>query len=158
MYFEIRKATEKDVETLTAMRLEMRRERETASLTVPEEEFERITREYFRKVLASEDFVSYIAWAGEEAAACSGMSIHLHAPSYGNLSGKTGYIFNMYTRSAYRRQGLAVKLLAALQQYAEEKGCSKLGLNASPAGKNVYLKYGFAEVGGEMEMGLKEGR
>ena len=158
MYFEIRKATEKDVETLTAMRLEMRRERETASLTVPEEEFERITREYFRKVLASEDFVSYIAWAGEEAAACSGMSIHLHAPSYGNLSGKTGYIFNMYTRSAYRRQGLAVKLLAALQQYAEEKGCSKLGLNASPAGKNVYLKYGFAEVGGEMEMELKEGR
>ena len=158
MYFEIRKATEKDVETLTAMRLEMRRERETASLTIPEEEFERITREYFRKVLASEDFVSYIAWAGEEAAACSGMSIHLHAPSYGNLSGKTGYIFNMYTRSAYRRQGLAVKLLAALQQYAEEKGCSKLGLNASPAGKNVYLKYGFAEVGGEMEMELKEGR
>ena len=64
----------------------------------------------------------------------------------------------MYTRSAYRRQGLAVKLLAALQQYAEEKGCSKLGLNASPAGKNVYLKYGFAEVGGEMEMELKEGR
>lgn len=158
MYFEIRKATEKDVETLTAMRLEMRRERETASLTVPEEEFERITREYFRKVLASEDFVSYIAWAGKEAAACSGMSIHFHAPSYGNLSGKTGYIFNMYTRSAYRRQGLAVKLLAALQQYAEEKGCSKLGLNASPAGKNVYLKYGFADVGGEMEMELKERR
>ena len=155
MNFEIRQATPDDVETLTAMRLEMRRERETALLTVPEAEFERITREYFRETLASGELISFIAFAGQEPAACSGMSIHFHAPSYGNLSGKTGYIFNMYTRQAFRRRGLAVKLLDSLREYAREQGCSKLGLNASPAGRSVYLKYGFSETGGEMEMDLR---
>lgn len=154
MNFEIRKAALDDVDVLTAMRLEMRKERETAVLQISEAEFEAVTREYFTQALASEDFVSFIAWAGDEAAACSGLCIHHHAPSYGNVSGKTGYIFNMYTRIAFRRQGLAAQLLDHLKEWAASQGCSKLGLNASPAGRGVYLKYGFHETAGEMEMDL----
>ena len=49
--FAIRRAELCDVETLVQLRLEMRRERETAALTVPESEFASRLREYFTQAI-----------------------------------------------------------------------------------------------------------
>ena len=149
---EIRRAALCDVETLVQLRLEMRRERETAPLTVPEEEFALLLRKYFTSALKEGTFVSFIAWDGEGAAACSGLSVMALPPSYGDLSGKKGYITNMYTRTEYRGQGIARRLLDELKRYALEVGCSTLELNASDAGYPVYKKYGFSDVSNEMKL------
>lgn len=149
---EIRPATLEDVEILVTLRLEMRRERETVKLALPENEFAGLLRDFFTRTLENGSFVSFIAWDGETAAACSGLSLIELPPSYGDLPGKKGYITNMYTRVAYRKRGIAGKLLDALREYAVNAGCSKLELNASSAGYGVYKKYGFYDVTNEMEM------
>ena len=149
---EIRAAGAADVETLVTLRLEMRRERETAALTIPETEFANLLREFFAKSLETGSFVSYIAWDGETPAACSGLTLIEVPPSYGDLRGKKGYITNMYTRKAYRGRGLATRLLDTLKEFASESGCTTLALNASDAGYPVYKKYGFKDVSNEMKL------
>ena len=150
--YEIRRAGIGDVDTLVALRLEMRRERETAALEIPESEFAALLSNYFTEAVTHGTFVSFIAWDGETAAACSGLSVVALPPSYGDLTGKKGYITNMYTRKAYRGRGLATRLLDTLKEFASESGCTTLALNASDAGYPVYKKYGFEDVSNEMKL------
>lgn len=150
----IRRAGVEDVETLVTMRLEMRRERENTALLIPESEFAAVLRRYFTETLRDGSFISFIVWDGDTPAACSGLSVIALPPSYGDITGKKGYITNMYTRSGCRGQGLARKLLDAIKDYARENGCSTLALNASDAGYPLYKKYGFSDVSGEMKLKL----
>lgn len=150
MDFTIRKAEVKDAELLAAMRLEMRKERETVSSTMSDEEFYRHNLEFFRTHIADGSFISFLVWDGDQAAACSGLSIQVHPPTYQNPTGRHGYITNMYTRAPWRRMGIAKLLVDRLAEAAEEAGCAQLYLNASPMGRSVYVRYGFQPVNGEM--------
>ena len=152
----VRRAGSCDVETLVTLRLEMRREREDAVLEIPESEFAALLRNYFADAVKNGTFVSFIVWDGETAAACSGLSVVALPPSYGDLSGKKGYITNMYTRQSYRGRGIARKLLDSLKEYAKSEGCTTLALNASDAGYPVYKKYGFKDVSGEMKLKIRD--
>ena len=154
MDFTFRRADADDAELLAQMRLEMRRERETAVCAVSEAEFLRRNVEFFREHLAAGDFISFLAYDGAEAAACSGMSLQVHPPTYGNPSGKSGYVTNMFTRPAWRHRGLAKRLVDRLVEAARESGCAKLYLNASKMGRPLYEKYGFKPVDGEMSFDL----
>lgn len=154
MAFTFRRAGVDDAELLTVMRLEMRKERETAVCRVSEEEFYRSNLSFFRTQIASGRFIAFIAYEGEQAAACSGLSLEIHPPTYENVSGKLGYVTNMYTRPAWRRRGLAVMLLDHLVEAARKEGCRRLCLNASAMGRPVYLRYGFSPLDGEMALDL----
>ena len=149
---EIRQATPADAELLTAMRLEMRRERETAPLAIPEAVFAASVREFFARTLADGSFVSFLAFCDGEAAACSGLSIQELPPSYSEPRGRRGYVTNMYTRPRWRGRGLASALLAEIVRVCRDLGCDSVDLNASPAGRAVYLKAGFADLPGEMKL------
>ena len=146
----LKRAAAGDAELLAEMRMEMRRERETALCRLPDEEFYRHNLEFFRTHLADGSFISYIAWDGDRAAACSGLTLQVHPPTYENPTGKHGYITNMYTRPAWRRMGIARLLVDKLAEAARQEGCAQLFLNASPMGRSVYVKYGFQPVNGEM--------
>ena len=152
--FTLRRAQVEDAELLAEMRIEMRRERESSATSVDADEFFRLSRDFFRTRIAAGDFISYIAWAGDQAAACSGLSIQRHPPTYANPGGRYGYITNMYTRPAWRRMGAASLLVEKLAEEARRAGCARLGLNASPMGRSVYLKCGFRPVDGEMSLDL----
>lgn len=154
MGFTLKRATVADANVLAEMRLEMRRERETIPCPIDEDEFLRLNVEFFRDRMAAGDFISYIAWDGDKAAACSGLSLQIHPPTYGNPSGKSGYITNMYTRPAWRHMGVARMLVDKLAEAARQEGCAQLGLNASPMGRSLYIKYGFHPVDGEMSLDL----
>ena len=158
MDFVLTRARVEDAELLAEMRLEMRRERETAVCTIPPEEFLRHNLEFFREHLADGSFISYIVWADGQAAACSGLSIQVHPPTYENPTGKHGYITNMYTRPAWRRMGIAKLLVDKLAEAAREEGCAQLYLNASPMGRSVYVRYGFQPVNGEMVYSLTQAK
>ena len=111
--FTLRRAQVEDAELLAEMRIEMRRERESSATSVDADEFFRLSRDFFRTRIAAGDFISYIAWAGDQAAACSGLSIQRHPPTYANPGGRYGYITNMYTRPAWRRRGAASSISPA---------------------------------------------
>ena len=150
----IRRADSSDIELLTAMRLEMRRERETVPLSIPEGDFEASVRDFFRKSIADGSFISFIAFCDGEPAACSGLSVQALPPSYSEPHGLRGYVTNMFTRRQWRGMGLATKLLDDIVIYCKSINCDSIDLNASAAGKPVYLKYGFSELSGEMKLKL----
>ena len=154
MAFFLKRAVPEDAPLLAEMRLEMRRERETAVCSLSEEAFFRCNLEFFKTQIAAGRFVAFIAYEGDQAAACSGLSIEIHPPTYGNPGGKSGYVTNMYTRPPWRRRGLAALLLDRLAETARQEGCAALRLNASAMGKPVYLRYGFRPVEGEMALDL----
>ena len=154
MGFVLKRAEITDAELLSEMRLEMRREREITVCNITEEDFFQFNLNFFRKYIADGSFISYIVWDGTQAAACSGLSIQVHPPTYQNPTGKQGYISNMFTRPAWRRMGIAKLLVDQLAKTAREEGCAQLFLNASPMGRSVYVRYGFQPVNGEMVFDL----
>ena len=152
MSLRITQATVEDAELLATMRLEMRRERETAVLQISEGDFLQRNLLFFRDHLSDGSFLSFSAWDGEQAAACSGLSLEIHPPTYANPSGRLGYVTNMYTHPAWRHQGLARVLLDKVVEAARAAGCAQVSLNASPMGRQLYVRYGFQPVDGEMKL------
>ncbi len=54
-----------------------------------------------------------------------------------------GYIWNVYVKSDYRRQGIGTKLTNTAMDYLKSINCNKAVLHASPLGKPVYENIGF---------------
>jgi GNAT superfamily N-acetyltransferase len=66
---------------------------------------------------------------------------------------KYGYIWGVYVESAYRGQGFATTLTKMAIEHLKSLGCTRAILHASPAGKPVYTRLGFAESN-EMRLDL----
>jgi GNAT superfamily N-acetyltransferase len=111
-------------------------------------------RRYFAAALPAGEFVAYLAEAGGEIVATSGLVFHRHAPSHHNHSGCEGYILNMYTLPAWRGRGIATTLLRKLLDVASERGCPRVSLHARPQGRPIYVKAGFVAVETEMRLAL----
>lgn len=56
-----------------------------------------------------------------------------------------GYIWGVYVDPAYRRQGIATKLMKQSIIYLKEIGCTKAVLHASETGKLLYSSLGYVE-------------
>jgi ribosomal protein S18 acetylase RimI-like enzyme len=56
-----------------------------------------------------------------------------------------GYIWGVYVDLAYRRQGVATKLMKQAMIYLKEIGCTKAVLHASETGKFLYSSLGYVE-------------
>ena len=156
MSIEIRKAeaTEKDIELLTFLRMQMRAEREEVPPPENMDLFREQLKEYFASSLAKGSFISFLVFIDGKAAACSGLCIERHPPSYSDPEGYFGYITNMFTLKEFRGRGLARLLLDEIRKEAEKCHCRKLMLNASSMGRPLYEKYGFRDVENEMVMFL----
>ncbi len=141
---EIRKASMEDCVQLTEIRIAMQRERK------PEFDYSEVfyqdTLSYFKENIANDCFAAYLAIEGGKIVATSGICFYMVPPTWDTKNGKVAYIMNMYTIEAYRRQGLAAKLLDKLVQEAREKACTKIMLTASDMGLSLYTKHGFKLV------------
>lgn len=58
------------------------------------------------------------------------------------------------TDPARRRQGLATRLSAHILQWALDRGCKTVALDASAAGRPVYEALGFTALGGTVELSV----
>lgn len=156
MTVEIRKALAKaeDIELLTSLRIEMRKEREEVPPPEDPEKFREQVKEYFASSLAKGSFISFLLFEEGKVAACSGLCIERHPPTYADPEGYFGYITNMFTLKEFRGRGYAKLLLDEIRKEAERSHCRKLLLNASSMGKPLYEKYGFKDVSGEMVLHL----
>lgn len=146
----IRKANIEDCTELTALRLEMRNERETDNLKENHQTFYDSTYNYFYENIVGGNFVAYIAVENDEIVATSGLCFYSVPPTYKNTTGLVAYVMNMYTRQQYRKRGIATKLLDCLINEAKSRNCTKVTLNASDMGKPIYQKYGFKDLQNEM--------
>ncbi|MBO7425582.1 MAG: GNAT family N-acetyltransferase, partial [Clostridiales bacterium] len=75
-------------------------------------------------------------------------------PYFSCPSGKIGLLSSMYTDKAYRRQGIAKKLLGLVVTDAKEYGCGCVQITASDMGVLLYTDFGFKKNGNFMQLNL----
>lgn len=101
-------------------------------------------REYYKKHMEDGTFVAWLAIDNGTIIGTSGMSFVEKPPYFGCPSGKIGLLSSMYTNPAYRRQGIARKLLDMVVDEARRYGCGTIQITASDMGVKLYSSYGFA--------------
>ena len=141
MRIQYRKLTEQDISRFIEMRIVQLREEgatEDIDLTAALED-------YYRRHLADDTFISWLAVDGDRIVATSGMSIVEKPPYFSCPTGKIGLLSSMYTEKAYRRQGIARELLGRVVEEAKARGCGAVQITASDMGVYLYSSYGFTK-------------
>lgn len=151
MSMEIRNLTEGDLPVFIRMRMDQLQE-EGAKATV---DLEPALWDYYRRRLADGGFAGFVAVDGTSIVGTAGLSIVEKPPTYGNPSGKVGILSSMYTCPAYRRRGIARRLLGRAVEEARRQGCGAVQITASDMGVLLYTAFGFQKNGNFMTYPLQ---
>ena len=137
---EIRIATNDDIELLMSSRLEMLKV--VNNLPADYEYSEEIVRES-RDYFLNGDHVTVLAIDGGEVIGCASMSFMWIMPTFSHPTGKRAHLMNVYTRSEYRRQGIARKMVQMLIDETWKRGATEISLDATKMGRPLYESMGF---------------
>ena len=110
--------------------------------------------DYYGRHLADGSFISYLAVDGDRIVGTSGISIVEKPAWFGCPTGRIGLISSMYTDNAYRRQGIARRLLTLVTEAAHGQGCGTVWITASDMGVPFYSSCGFVHNGNFMQRKL----
>ena len=146
----LRRLTEADLDDFIAIRIgQLREEGATEDLDlVP------ALKDYYRRHMADGTFVSWLAVDGDRIIGTSGMSFVEKPPYFGCPNGRIGLLSSMYTDPAYRRRGIARRLLSRVVEEARAYGCGSVQITASDMGVLLYTDFGFVKNGNFMQLKL----
>lgn len=116
--------------------------------TIPQEKLTKISEKlpvYFRKHLNNDLFV-YTAKSENEIISCCFLTVTEKPSNLSFINGIVGTVMNVYTKSEYRRKGLAGKLLKMLLADSEKMGLDFVELKATDSGYNLYKSIGFEDA------------
>ncbi len=148
----VRRATPADIEALVEACLALWREIGKITDDSDAAELVDATRAYFRQALPTKEFIAWVAEAEGRVVVTSGLMLYRRPPTADNLSGREGFLTNMYTVPAWRGRGLAAALLAEALAFAKSAGGRRIRLHATEAGRPIYLKAGFVPKASAMEL------
>jgi len=146
-----RKATIDDLELLALTRVEFICVNHKDLTDAEKSALYETNKAYFAETLKDGTFAAFLVFDGEKLAATSGVSFFTMPPHRKNVTGKTAYISNMYTKPEYRGKGIATRLFEMLMEEAQKRGCGKAMLYATEMGRPIYEKYGFFAVDNAMD-------
>jgi len=113
------------------------------------------SRAFFAERLENGRFQEWLMeTASNEVVAGGGLVVTDYLPSPTDPFPKRAVIVNMYTEHAYRRQGLARKLMLTMITWCRNEGFGTVLLHASPDGKPLYEQLGFKATN-EMRLMLR---
>ena len=147
---EYRRLTEKDLDAFIEIRIRQLREEGAAE----ELDLKPALKDYYARHLPDGTFVSWLATEDGRIVGTSGMSFVEKPPYYGCPSGKIGLLSGMYTDRAYRRRGIARRLLSLVVDEAKKYGCGTVQITASDVGVLLYADFGFVKNGNFMQLKL----
>lgn len=147
MDITIRKATLDDVNSIVDIRMEFVYE---LSGKRPSDEFKNSTRDYLYNHLSDGTALCFLAIHKECIVSSVILCINRVIPRMSNITGKIGYVYNVYTKSEFRKQGLATKLMNEMITEARKLGVGELFLSATDEGRKVYEKFEFQSLDREM--------
>ncbi len=137
---EYRIASNEDIELLMSSRLEMLRVVNNLSDDyVYSDEIVNESRDYF----LNGDHVTVLAIDGTEAIGCASMSFMRIMPTFLHPTGRRAHLMNVYTRNAYRRQGIARRMVEMLIEETWKRGATEISLDATVMGRPLYESLGF---------------
>ncbi len=118
-----------------------------------------VYRRWARREMAGGKFLGLLAVDPIGRAAASGVlwiaPAHPRPGRFARLTTPT--IMSMYTDPAFRRLGLASRIVTWMVAWARARGYARIYLNASTMGRPVYAKLGFVS-GNEMRLDLQAPR
>lgn len=140
----LRKAAIHDIDELLKIRLEYLDE----DFSLTQEQTDKLVLQlpgYYKEHL-EKDMLAYIAEENGVVVSSVFMIINERPANLSFITGKTGYILNVYTEPEYRRQGLAGKLLTMAIEEGKTRELSYLELAATKPGYPLYKKFGFEDT------------
>ena len=137
---EIRIATRDDIELLMSSRLEMLKV--VNNLPADYEYSEEIVRES-RDYFLNGDHITVLAIDDGKVIGCASMSFMWIMPTFSHPTGRRAHLMNVYTRSEYRRQGIARKMVNMLIDETWKRGATEISLDATTMGRPLYESLGF---------------
>lgn len=147
-----KRATIEDIDMLTKTRIRVLRAANSLSDDIDMNEVEKQSYDYYERALCDDTHIAYLVFDEKRFVASGGVSFFQVMPTYHNVSGKKAYIMNIYTEPAYRRRGIAYKILDLLVSDVRSKEITSISLEATEAGRPLYEKYGFVKMDDEMEL------
>ena len=108
-------------------------------------EIERQLPDYFHRHLGK-DLFCYVAREGEDIVSCALLLVVEKPMNPSFINGKTGTVFNVYTKPSFRRKGYAKKIMSDLIKDAEEMKLSVVDLKSTEMGYPLYASIGFKDV------------
>ena len=151
MELEYRFAAADDIENLVQIRLDMLRVvNDLGPDYVYDDDFVRSSREYFLNgdqitVLVNGDQITVLASHGAKIVGCASICFIEIMPTFAHPTGKRAHLMNVYTDSAYRRQGIAFTMTNMLIEAAWNRGATEISLDATESGRALYRKCGFKD-------------
>ncbi|MBD5509119.1 MAG: GNAT family N-acetyltransferase [Lachnospiraceae bacterium] len=139
------KATVEDIEQLTELRIAYLAEDYGGLKEKDVEMIRRDLPDYFMRNLNKSIF-GYVARNDREIIACALLLVIEKPMSPAFITGRTGNVLNVYTKSEYRHNGHARKVMNMLVEDASDMGLSVLELKATEAGYQLYRSLGFRDT------------
>ena len=140
-----RVATVDDVDALAHLRWQMETERHP-ELPATEADYAvylAAARDDIHPEIERGAHIAFLAEAEGEVVACAILIWWTMLPTLTALHRKRGYVSSVYTDPAWRRRGIARRLMDDLIAQAREMGVQRLVLWASDMGRPLYLDQGF---------------
>lgn len=156
MNIEIRSAGIADLELLVKWRLEVLHQVFSIPANQTLDRLEKENRRYYQEALSTGEHIACFAYVKDKAVGCGGICFYKEMPSPDNPTGQCAYLMNIYTRSAFRGQGVGQQIVQWLIERAIQRNISKIYLETSEAGKKLYEKIGFIEMPDMMKLPIKE--
>ena len=148
----VREALIGEIEMILRWRMEVLHE----VFSIPDDEdmseLERANREYYLKEIPAGGHVACWASLGNEIIGCGGICLYQEMPSPDNTSGRCAYLMNVYVRSPYRTHGFGRQVASWLVQQAKTRGITKIYLETSECGKQMYEQLGFKIMEGYLKL------
>jgi GNAT superfamily N-acetyltransferase len=141
MAYSIRPATIADITPIVEHREQMFRE-----MGIPAEfdDMRAAMELWLRHAIPAKTYLGWIAVTSSgEAAAGGGLIVMPWPPGPMTMDPRCGFVFNVYTAPAHRKQGLARRLMDAMHDYCRAEGIERVVLNASTFGKPIYDAMGY---------------
>lgn len=140
----IRKAGIKDINELIKIRIAYLKE-DYGNISLEQiEQLKKQLKEYYVNHI-DRDMIAYIAEENSEIISSVFLVVIEKPANPTFISGKIGNILNVYTKTEYRKKGIAGQLLKLAINDAREMKLSYLELKSTEAGYNLYKELGFEE-------------
>ncbi len=149
--FVIRRATVADAPTLAAQRVWMFRDMKSLDPSLEDVLLEAGT-DQMREAMSSGDYVAWVLCPdGEPDHIIGGGGVQLRQlfprPDVGGkriLIGREGIVLNVFVERAFRRRGLARRIMKEILDWVPTSDIVRLVLHASDEGRRLYEGLGFA--------------
>ncbi|HEX6544575.1 MAG TPA: GNAT family N-acetyltransferase [Ktedonobacterales bacterium] len=101
-----------------------------------------------QQMLSSGEYVGWLARDGAgRVIGGAGVQLRRLLPRPETSVTREALVVNVYVQAAYRRKGLARRLMTAILEWCREQGIERIVLHASEMGRPLYTSLGFAPSG-----------